>query len=187
MAYVIVPWGDTGGEYIKEDFEQWLGEFGVSHLRLSEFRPLPSPAIIRTPVLADFSSPPPASGASRYILVNQLIAKKIEALEPGVHDFVALEYRYGEEDNYTSYPYFYVRINNLGDPTDHELSDVKVFRQRSNWEKKPGVPLVLRREAIAGKHLMFHPFLVFISDEFHDWIVDNGLQGHWSFERQVAN
>ena len=136
-------------------------------------------------VLTFRQRPPPACGGARLIVVHKRIADHIEKMEPGVHDFAFFECRYGQEDSYTSHPFCYVRINNLLDPTDHELSDVTVYGPRTRWMKKRDVPLVLRRDLIAGMHLWFHPFYVFCSDEFHDWIVDNGLTGLWKFERQI--
>jgi hypothetical protein len=127
-------------------------------------------------------------GASRLLFVSEGVKDVIEELEPGLHDFAPMEIRYGTRDSNESFQYFALRINQSFDAIDYEKSDMDVIVQQNGnriLEKKTGVPVIMKPELTAGKHLwVYHK--VYCSDELHDALTARGLTAGWKFERQLV-
>lgn len=136
---------------------------------------------------------------SRIFFICPLWKSIIEGLEPGIHDFLPMEMRYGREtkerdfeiqylegDPYTSHPFYLCRINQHVDAVDAENSEGELIEQPNGntiFLKKNNVPVTLKKELVEGKHLWFYDQL-FISDQLHDEIRKHGLGVGCQFEKQ---
>ena len=138
--------------------------------------------------IAEHRTPPPVNGESQIFVANADVKNIIESFEPNLHDFVPMELRYGTPEEYESYQYFAVRVNQSFDAVDVEKSDVTIIVQPNGnrvWSKKARVPLVLKPAMIEGKHLWMSAHL-FCSDALHDELKLGGSSVGWRFEKQVV-
>lgn len=193
--------------------DDWLGEFRTSKSRdIPHLKSLPLIGYM-DPVLdggtPDAEINPPnileqpvdVYGSSRIFFVSPESKAIIESIEPGLHDFVPMEMRYGREtkerdfeirytegDPYTSHPFYLCRINQHIDAVDTEKSEGEVIEQSNGnkiFLKKSTAPLSLKTELIEGKHLWFYDF-IFISDELLDALQAQSLGIGWRYEKQVV-
>ena len=147
-----------------------------------------------TPIIACMSvdplipdAPPSMTGAAYVFFGDEKFKDIIEALEPGVHDFVPMELRYGTPEEFETFPYYLVRPQQSFNPIDLEASDLKWFGKNSeHWRKKLGVPFTLRTELTEGRHLWSYD-VTFISDAVHDAIQKQGLVIGWALEKQLES
>lgn len=146
------------------------------------------PLIVYLSSYQKFDPPPDTAGTGRTILVSAASKAVIDTLEPGIHDFVPCEVRYGSKTNYTPHEYFVVRLNHfLSDPVDVEKCDCRIIIQPNGnrvWRKNSGKPLALKSDVIADKHIFTYQYL-FCSDELHDALRAAGLGQGWAFEKQL--
>ncbi len=133
---------------------------------------------------------PPDALFCGLMLCSQAFKDIVEALEPDVHDFVPVTFYYLKKDH----PYYVLRPQ-IHEAVDVEASDVRWGESAEGvafWNKRPLVPVVLKPELIAGKHLwqqrvQFGLFrLKFISGELCAEIERQGLIHCWEFQEQIV-
>lgn len=193
------------------DNEDWIDEFQAS--KSSDIPPLKVSPLIgyMDPVLdagtAEVEIYPPKilDGPidiycpSRIFFIHPEIKSIIERLEPGIHDFLGMEVRYGRDtkerdfevrflkgDPFTTHPFFLCRINQHIDAVDVENSEGEYIEQPNGnkiFLKRSNAPVTLKKELIEGKHLWFYEQL-FISDQLHDEIQKQRLGVGCKFEKQ---
>lgn len=172
------------------DYRQWWDDYQMSEAPdIPEL--LDAPFRVVMDRIAGLDHPLHAWGCARVFLASPEVRDIIEQLEPGLHDFVPCQLRYGDDG--PSQPYFCVRVQQSFDPVDVERSvdngGVKILTRKTDgatmWSKRPSKPMHLRAERTAGKHLWFY-YHLFCSDELHDAIQAAGLVTAWSFEKQFV-
>ena len=150
-----------------------------------------------TPIVAymgvvDWSplAPPSVTGAAYIFFCDQKFKAIVEALEPGVHDFVPMELRYGTPEKFEVFQYYLVRSLHNFNPIDVDNSDLRWLQRVTDsswfWKKKRDVPFTLKRELTEGRHL-WSCHGKFISDEIHDEIKRQNLATDWAFEKQLES
>jgi len=159
-----------------------ISNFSGQRLTESTIPPLSSiatRAIIdgRTKVLPDIFS---AGG----MCVSQALRDVIEALEPGVHQFIDIELMRTKKEPYEG-KYYILRICQILNSVIFEKSNLRIERLPNGREyitsglNKDNF-MTLKKEVVAGKHLWREEILkeyFYMSDELHDIFVRRKFKG----------
>lgn len=131
-----------------------------------------------------------------FYTVTEDVKGVIEALEPSIHQFIPITIKCGRKDDYASYNYFSLRINQRVDDVLVEKSDVRWSqlelqdgRVVSFWNKKEE-PIVLPRQSIEGKHLWWNTLssnLMMMSGTLHDRLAERALTQGLRFQQQIVD
>lgn len=140
-------------------------------------------------------APTPWLGCYGWV-VSAEVKEIIEALEPGVHQFIPLTVKSGTRANHVDYQYYSLRINQRIDDVLVEKSDVKwqTTEFKGNvvraWLKKTA-PLVLPASSIRGKHLWWNKAcalpLILISGELYRALVERKLTKGLRIQQQIVD
>lgn len=191
MPYIMLP--PPGNLSIPTDWcenDQWKKDYMFGPPGI--IPPYDSPLIVYACRIVPYlNAPPPGWGATATLMINAAVRRVIDSFEPGLHDFVPVELRYVDFQPYQNedlrsfivYPYFIARIDQICHAVDQEKSDIKIYRP-GVWMKKPGKPLILKREVIRDKHLWRENTHLFCSDQLHDSLIDSRLDSGWTFDKQ---
>ena len=130
--------------------------------------------------------------------VSEKFRSAVESVEPGVHDFLPLELRYGSRETYEVHQYYYFHICRYLTSIDAEHSNLKRSETKIPGRgaipllaKKSGFPVIVNEEAVAGFHLWREDGPVqasggfFISGDLHDAFLECELVTDLRFEKQL--
>ena len=128
-------------------------------------------------------------GAAGYC-VSPAVKDVIEALAPGVHQFIPLMLEAGPNIRRREYPYFSIHVADRADDVVVEKSDVN-WREMSGvkyWTKRLNTPIVLPAASIAGKHIWWNRGcnILLVSGALHDRLTSMGLASGLKFQKQIV-
>lgn len=125
--------------------------------------------------------------AGGMYFVSPKIKKLIEQVEPDTHQFWEIKLQYGD----IVHQYFLFRCATLEDYFDLQASDV-AWREvaglkRKLWNKKPTIPVVLKKELIANKHFWMskNGRYLLLSDELYELFQKENVSGV-EYEKQIV-
>ncbi|MEM7748546.1 MAG: DUF1629 domain-containing protein [Pseudomonadota bacterium] len=132
--------------------------------------------------------------------VSEKFRTAVERFEPGVHDFLPLELRYGSRKSYDAHQYYYFHICRYVTSINAERSNLTRGETKIPGKgsipllaKKRNLPVVVNQEAVAGMHLWQEDGPVqavggfFISDELYQAFVECGLSTDLRIEEQLTS
>ena len=132
--------------------------------------------------------------------VSEKFRSAVEGVEPGVHDFLPLELRYGSHDTYDVHQYYYFHICRYVTSINAERSNLTRGETKIPGKgsipllaKKRNLPVVVNQDAVAGIHLWTEDGPVqagegfFISDELYQAFIECGLNTDLWFEEQLTS
>ncbi len=125
--------------------------------------------------------------AGGMYFVSAKVKKIIERLEPNIHQFWKVKLSYGDATD----KYYLFRCAILEDYFDLQASDV-AWREvaglkRKLWNKKPTIPVVLKKELIAEKHFWMSKTgrYLLISDRLFELFHKENISGI-DYEKQLV-
>lgn len=167
------PWYE---EHFFPPFEDWQCEYFPSRYTLN-------PEISKPTDIVMFG----------YWGMRDEIKQIIEAVEPGVHQFIPFKLIYGPEEKRMELPYHTLAIGCWLEPIDLDKSDVDVSESLDpsgrplHWYKKWDVPTVLHKDKVSGHHLWVNSRReTYVSTELYDRLIETGLGSGWKFEKQIV-
>ncbi|MEM8975070.1 MAG: DUF1629 domain-containing protein, partial [Pseudomonadota bacterium] len=132
--------------------------------------------------------------------VSEKFRSAVEGVEPGVHDFLPLELRYGSRETYDVHQYYYFHICRYVTSINAERSNLTRGETKIPGKgsipllaKKRNLPVVVNQEAVAGMHLWQEDGPVqavggfFISDELYQAFIECGLNTDLRFDEQLTS
>ncbi|MEM7749717.1 MAG: DUF1629 domain-containing protein [Pseudomonadota bacterium] len=132
--------------------------------------------------------------------VSEKFRSAVEGVEPGVHDFLPLELRYGSHETYDIHQYYYFHICRYVTSINAERSNLSSREVKIPGKgtfpylaKKKHLPVVVNRDAVAGIHLWKEDGPVqagagfFISDELCQAFIECGLNTDLWFDEQLTS
>ena len=115
----------------------------------------------------------------------------IEALAPGIHQFIPFVLDAGPKGHRKEYPYFSLHVADRADDVIVEKSDVTWIQSKIGvkyWIKRMDTPIAIPKKSIRGKHIWWNRQcnILLVSGELHDRLVQQGLASGLEFQKQIV-